>query len=56
MLKVTDAEPGIFEVGQVCWNRSTLINTSCITYERRAPQGKTLFLQGIPKIAFQVRI
>ena len=49
---------GFFGAGQVSWNRSTLINTSCTTYKRRAPQRKIFlfFLQDILKTAFQVRI
>ena len=49
---------GFFGAGQVSCNRSTMINTSCTTYKRRAPQGKIslFFLQDILKTAFQMRI
>ena len=35
----------IFGAGEVAWNRGTLINVSCTTSKRRAPQGKILVFQ-----------
>ena len=47
--KLQAHKQGFFGAGQVSWNRSTLINTSCTTYESRAPKRKIFlfFLQDI---------
>ena len=36
------AQPGIFRVGEISWNRSTSIKVSCTTYKRKAPRGNIL--------------
>ena len=43
-----------FKAVEVSWNRDSLINVSCTTYNRKIPHGKKLvfFLQDIFKTAF----
>ena len=56
--KLQALNQGFFGAEQISWNRDTLINNSCATYIRQAPQGNIFlfFLQDTLKTSFQMRI
>ena len=57
-MRATGAQTEIFGGRTGFLNRGTSINTSCVTYKRRASQGKifVFFLQNNLKITLQMRI
>ena len=57
-MNVTGVQSRILGAGQVSWNKGPSINTSCMTYKRRALQAKNFvfFLHDILKAAFQMKI